>query len=68
MSKQVAAEATASQSANVKKMLKAFAAEELAKLPEYVDKLEPAERVRFLSSILPYITPKVEGDGLWDVD
>lgn len=66
MSKQAATEAAASKS--VKKMLKAFAAEELAKLPEYVDKLEPAERVRFLSSILPYITPKVEGDNVWDVD
>jgi hypothetical protein len=66
MSKQAATEATTSKS--VKKMLKAFAAEELAKLPEYVDKLEPAERVRFLSSILPYITPKVEGDNMWDWD
>ncbi len=67
MSKKAApAEATTPQS--VKKILKSFAAEELKRLPEYIDKLEPADRVRFLSSILPYITPKAEEGNPWDVD
>jgi len=57
----------------IHKQLVQIAAAEIAKLPEHLEKLTPAERVRFVLAVLPYTAPKVErvatdyarnGDGL----
>ena len=64
-------------SKSIHKQLQAIAAGELAKIPEYLEQLTPAERVRFVLSILPYTAPRVAtcethfGEGLasaWDID
>lgn len=47
----------------IHKRLQEIAAQELAKLPEYLDQLTPAERVRFVLAILPYTAPRVESCG-----
>ena len=57
----------------IHKQLVQIAAAEIAKIPEHLEKLTPAERVRFVLAVLPYTAPKVErvatdyaasGDGL----
>lgn len=53
--------------------LQAIAAAELARLPEFLEQLTPAERVRTVLQLLPYTAPKVEkvtttyGEG-WGVE
>jgi len=47
-------------SLSIHKQLQAVAAQELAALPQYLESLKPAERVRFLLAILPYTAPRVE--------
>ena len=47
-------------SKSIHKQLQAIAAEELAKIPEYLEQLTPAERVRTVLQLLPYTAPKVE--------
>lgn len=44
----------------IHKQLLAVAAAEIAKLPEHLEQLTPAERVRFVLAVLPYTAPKVE--------
>ena len=60
-------------SASIHKQLQEIAAREIATLPDYLEKLTPSERVRFVLSILPYTAPKLEtvqahfGEpGAWD--
>lgn len=45
---------------DIHKQLLAVAAREIAKLPEHLEQLTPAERVRFVLAVLPYTAPKVE--------
>lgn len=60
----------------IHKQLQEIAARELATLPEYLEQLTPAERVRAVLAILPYTAPKVETcsthygvpGGAWDLD
>lgn len=40
--------------------LQAIAAAELERLPEFLEQLTPAERVRTVLQLLPYTAPKVE--------
>ena len=42
------------------KQLVQIAADEIRRLPEHLEHLTPAERVRFVLAILPYTAPKVE--------
>lgn len=44
----------------IHKQLLAVAAAEIAKLPEHLEQLTPAERVRFILAVLPYTAPKVD--------
>lgn len=61
MSKQAkAATPEAVTTKSIHKQLQEIAARELATLPEYLEQLQPAERVRALLAILPYTAPKVE--------
>lgn len=60
-------------SASIHKQLQEIAARELAAIPQYLEQITPAERVRFVLSILPYTAPKIEtveahfGEpGAWD--
>ena len=43
--------------------LKRIVADELERLPETLEKLEPAARVKFLLKLLPYVAPKIETVG-----
>lgn len=45
---------------DIHRQLVEIAAREIAKLPEHLEHLTPAERVRFVLSVLPYTAPKVE--------
>lgn len=73
---QAAAEVQAVTSKTIHKQLQEIAARELAALPQHLEKLTPAERVRAVLAILPYTAPKVEtcatsyGNpaGAWDLD
>ena len=47
-------------SLSIHKQLQDIAAQELAALPQHLESLKPAERVRFLLAILPYTAPRVE--------
>ena len=40
--------------------LKDLVREEIERLPELLQQLEPKERVRTVLALLPYVTPKVE--------
>lgn len=40
--------------------LKDLVRDEIERLPELLQQLEPKERVRTLLALLPYVTPKVE--------
>lgn len=59
MRKSTAAELSATTH-EIHKQLLEIANREIAKLPEHLEQLTPAERVRFVLSILPYTAPKVE--------
>lgn len=48
---------------DIHKQLLAVAAAEIAKLPEHLESLTPAERVRFVLAVLPYTAPRVEKVG-----
>lgn len=73
---QAAAEQQAVTSKTLHKQLQEIAARELAALPQYLEQLTPAERVRAVLAILPYTAPKVETcsthygtpGGAWDLD
>lgn len=43
--------------------LKRIVADELERLPETLEKLEPAARVKFLLKLLPYVAPKIDTVG-----
>lgn len=47
----------------IHKQLVQIAAAEIARLPEHLEQLTPAERVRFVLAVLPYTAPKVEKVG-----
>lgn len=42
----------------IHQQLQELAAREITALTNQVDQLQPAERLRFLLAILPYVTPK----------
>lgn len=44
----------------IHKQLLKIAADEIARLPEHLAALTPAERVRFVLSVLPYTAPRVD--------
>lgn len=44
----------------IHKQLLQIAAAEVARLPEHLETMTPAERVRFVLAVLPYTAPKVE--------
>ena len=44
----------------IHKQLVEIAAAEISKLPEHLEHLTPAERVRFVLAVLPYTAPRVE--------
>ena len=48
----------------VRCMLKAFIAGELAALPERLAKFTDAERVALMVKLLPYVLPKVDSVGM----
>lgn len=58
----------------IHKQLQEIAAAEIARIPELLEQVTPAERIRFILAILPYTAPKVEtcathfGEGFtgWD--
>lgn len=45
---------------DIHRQLVQIAAAEIARLPEHLEQLTPAERVRFVLAVLPYTAPKVE--------
>ncbi len=45
---------------DIHKQLVQIAADEIRRLPEHLEQLTPAERVRFVLAVLPYTAPKVE--------
>ena len=59
---------------SIHKQLQEIAAAEIARIPELLEQVTPAERIRFVLAILPYTAPKVEtcathyGEGFtgWD--
>ena len=59
MEKSTAAELAATTH-TIHKQLLEIANREIERLPEHLEQLTPAERVRFILAILPYTAPKVE--------
>lgn len=45
---------------DLREQLKSIMQTEVNKLPEYLNGLEPKERLNFLCKLLPYVFPKVE--------
>jgi len=43
--------------------LKRIVSDELERLPETLEKLEPNARVKYLLQLLPYVAPKIEAVG-----
>lgn len=46
--------------ASIHRQLQELAARELALIPQHLEQMTPAERVRFVLALLPYTAPKVE--------
>lgn len=44
----------------IHRQLLQIAADEIARIPEHLEQMTPAERVRFVLAVLPYTAPKVE--------
>ena len=40
--------------------LKSIVSDELERLPEYLEKMEPKDRINCILKLLPYVFPKVE--------
>ena len=57
---EIVAPARAATVHDIHKQLVEIAAREIAKLPEHLEQLTPADRVRFVLAVLPYTAPKVE--------
>lgn len=45
---------------SIHRQLQEIVLREIAHIPEYVEQLTPPERVKFILSILPFTTPRVE--------
>lgn len=45
---------------DLRKTLKAMMQKEIEKLPEYLETLEPKERLNVLCKLIPFVLPKVE--------
>ena len=45
---------------NLRDTLKNIIQKEIAKLPEYLETLEPKERLNILCKLMPFVFPKVE--------
>ena len=45
---------------SMRKKLKSIFDAELEKLPEYIEAMQPTEKLQFLIKIMPFILPKVE--------
>ena len=61
MAKRKKADASTQATAlSIHRQLLQIATAEIAKLPEHLEQLQPADRVRFVLAILPYTAPKME--------
>lgn len=60
MGKDTDAATIAASTRTIHKQLLEIANREISRLPEHLEQLTPAERVRFVLAVLPYTAPKVE--------
>lgn len=58
---------------DLRKTLKAMMQKEIEKLPEYLETIEPKERLNILCKLIPFVLPKVEAvspdsgePGVWE--
>jgi hypothetical protein len=49
-----------SQITTMRESLKAFVQEEVEKLPELFESLEPKDRLSYLCRLMPFVFPKIE--------
>ena len=53
-------------SKDLREVLKVIVKDEVDKLPELLEKLEPKERINVICKLIPFVFPKVESVSLTD--